>query len=155
MPQAKLSEIFEYRNVSPSSLQKGNLIYFKYQSPQGVHDKTPLVYVLDKTFDKIYGINLHYDQGELQNIIDEIEEKVNLFLEKQWFSKNPKKKQELHAQRMEFNKSLLEEKEYIEFKRRFNKKELEVFSEPSQKSDAFRSYLYKRMNGVSKLVWKL
>lgn len=155
MAQLKLAQLFEYRNVTPSGLQKGNLISFKYSSPNGVHDKAPLVYVLDKTFDKIYGINIHYELSELQTLVDGIEEKVKFFLENKFYSKHPDKKKELQKNNIEFDKSLIEKKELIEFNRGFNKKDLEVFGDPGLSNDAFRSYLFKRMNNVSRLVFKL
>jgi len=154
MAQFKLAELFDYRNVTPSSLQKGNLIYFKYSSPNGVHDKSPLVYVLEKTFDKIYGLNLHYDFSEIQTLTENVDFKVNNFLEKKFFSKYPEKRKEL--KNIEFDNSLIDEKELIEFKKSFNKKDLEIFDLNSFGNNYnFRSYLYKRMNNVSKLVYKL
>jgi hypothetical protein len=154
MAEFKLAQLFEYRNVTPSSLEKGQLVYFKYKSPNGVHDKSPLVYVLDKTFDKIYGINVHYDMGEIQDICDQVQDKVNLFLENKWYSKHPEKRKELQQKRIEFDPSLIDQKELAEFKRSINKKDLEIFNLQGYSPDAFRSYLYKRMNNVSKLVWK-
>lgn len=155
MAEFKLAQLFEYRNVTPSSLQKGQLVYFKYNSPNGVHDKAPLVYVVDKTIDKIYAINLHYDMSEIQGITEAIQFKVNSFLENKWYSKHPEKRNELESQDLEFAPNLIEKKELADFKRNFNKKDLEIFNLPSPSPDAFRSYLYKRMNNVSKLVWKL
>lgn len=152
MPQLKLAEIFDYKNVTPSGLQKGNLIYFKYNSPNGVHDKSPLVYVLDKTFDKIYGVNIHYSMGELQDLVETIDFKVNNSLQRLWLTKHPEKKKDL--KNVEFDKSMMEQKDYIEMVRRVDKKILEVFDLPMIPDDAFRSYLYKRMNNVSKLVYK-
>ena len=155
MAEFKLAELFQYKNVTPSSLQKGQLVYFKYNSPNGVHDKAPLVYVLDKTFDKIYALNLHYDMDEIQGITESIQFKVNTFLENKWYSKHPEKKNELTDQNLEFDSSFIEKKELADFKRNFNKKDLEIFNLPTPSPDAFRCYLYKRMNNVSKLVWKL
>jgi hypothetical protein len=155
MAGIKIANLFEYRNVSPSSLMPGNLIYFKYKSPNGVHDRAPLVYVLSKEFDRIYGINVHYDMDELQDIVDVVETKVNTFFEQQWYSKHPEKKQELYKQRLEFNPGMIDKKEFLEMKRRVNKIDLERFPITVNNSEALRCYLYQRMNNVSKLVWKL
>ncbi|MEO6303720.1 MAG: hypothetical protein ABIP51_11180 [Bacteroidia bacterium] len=155
MAEFKLAQLFDYKNVTPSSLQKGQLVYFKYNSPNGVHDKSPLVYVIDKTFDKIYAINLHYDMNEIQELTEGIQTKVNTFLENKWYAKHPEKRTELQQSGADFDPSLIEKKELADFKRGFNKKDLEVFALQSPSRDAFRSYLYKRMNNVSKLVWKL
>lgn len=154
MAQFKLEDIFNYLNVSPSGVTKGNLVSFKYKSPNGVHDNAPLVYVLDKTFDKIYGLNLHYESYELQDLTESIDEKVNNFLENKFYSKHPEKRKELREQKILFDKTLIDPKDFIEFKRSFNKRDLEVFPE-LQGQNNFRSYLYKRMNNVSKLVYKM
>ena len=155
MPQLKLAQLFEYRNVTPSALAKGNLVYFKYSSPKGVHDKSPLIYVIDKSFDKVFGYNIHYDMNELQDLVDGVEDKVNSFLENNFFNKHPEKRQEFQKQRIEFDKTMIEKKELLEFNRKFIKKDLEVFNNPGLSDDTFRSYLFKRMNNVSRLVWKL
>lgn len=152
----RIEDIFDYRSTSPSGLVKGNLISFKYKSPNGVHDAAPLVFVLDKTFDKIYGLNVHYDNNDLQALTERIAEQVDTFMENKFYSKYPKKRQELREQRLEFNKGMVDPKDYIEFKRGFNKRDLENFPDTfGQNETNFRCYLYKRMNNVSKLIWKL
>lgn len=50
---------------------------------------------------------------------------------------------------------MIDSKELLEYKKSINKKDLEVFNIQNLGNEAFRSYLYKRMNNVSKLVWKL
>lgn len=156
MSQVRLAQIFLYKNVSPSGLKDGNLISFKYQSPQGVTDKTPLVYVLEKKFDKFYGLNLHYDGNALQEIIDNIELNVNSYLESKYYSQYPDKLKEHNEEGVEFNKTFIEQKDYFKYKNGFNKNNLEIFNLASSNNESnFRCYLYKRMNNVSKLVWKL
>lgn len=155
MAELQIKKLFEYRNVVPSGLQKGNLIYFRYQSPNGVHDKSPLVYVLDKSFDRFFGINVHYVGKELQQIVDNIEGKTNSFFENKWYSKHPEKRQELREKRETFSPSMIDQKEFNDLSKGFNKRDLEVFTLQHIDQSAFRCYLYKRMNNVSKLVWKL
>lgn len=155
MAQFKLSNLFEYRNVTPSALQQNNLISFSYKSPNGVHDKNPLVYVLEKRLDRFYGINLHYDMDEMENLAQNTEDKIIRLLENSWYTKYPKKKAELKKNRQEFDTSLVEPKDLAEFKRKINKKDLETFLVNNQDTSAMRCYLYSRMNKVSKLVWKV
>jgi hypothetical protein len=155
MAQIEIKKLFEYRNVTPSGLTQGNLIYFKYKSPNGVHDNAPLVYVVERRIDRLYGFNIHYEMNELQELVDNVKDKVDTFLENKWLSKHPDKRQELREDRAEFDQSMVDQKELIQFKRSFNKKDLEIYQLHNLSTDNLRCYLYKRMNNVSKLVWKL
>ena len=156
MAKFKPELYFNFSNVSPSSLQQDMLVTFKYQSPNGVHDKVPLVYVLEKRIDKFYGINLHYDMAELNSMIESKNEQLLEFYEKEFYRKNREKEQELRKNREEFDLSMIDPKDKIEFDRRLNKKELETYLlQNSGNSSALRCYLFKRMNSVSKLVFKV
>ena len=100
---------FEYKKITPSSLVQDNLIYFNYKSPNGVHDKTPLVYVLEKRLDRVFGLNVHYDAGELFELINTTELKINKTLENEFFKKYPAAKKELQEKRLKFSKDLLQD----------------------------------------------
>src|SRR4051794_39050317 len=112
---------FEYKRINPRGMGQDNLIYFNYKSPDGVHDPTPLVYVLEKQLDRFYGLNVHYDNKEFFEIIYNTEEKVNTFLEKEFYRLYPEKKQELQKKRQKFNKTLFKEQDYKQVSKRIPK----------------------------------
>lgn len=146
---------FEYKKISPSALVQDNLIYFNYHSPNGVHDKTPLVYVLEKRLDRIYGLNVHYDAGELFEIINSTETKINKVLENEFFKKYPEQRKELQKKRIKFHRDLLQEDDKKEFAKRISKRDMEQFLLRGKNDETLRTYLFKRMNSVSKLVWRI
>lgn len=146
---------FEYKKITPSSLVQDNLIYFNYKSPNGVHDKTPLVYVLEKRLDRVFGLNVHYDAGELFELINTTELKINKTLENEFFKKYPAAKKELQEKRLKFSKDLLQEADKKEFAKRISRKDMEQFLLRGKNSETLRTYLFTRMNNVSKLVWRI
>lgn len=149
----KLTDYFMLRNVTPGSLQQDNLITFAYKSPNGVHDKNPLVIVVEKRLDRIFGFNLHYDMTEMDEVLINTYNKINTFLEKEYYRKYPEKKNELRKKRMKFDKSMLQPDDLKTFSRRVNRKDLEQYLIKNKDMTAFRCYLFKRMNKVSKLTW--
>lgn len=151
----KETDYFNFKSISPSSLQQDNLISFSYHSPNGVHDKFPLVLVVEKQLDRIYGFNLHYDMQEMQELLENTNKKIVSFLEKEWYKKYPDKRIELAKQKKVFNKFLVEQKDLKDITRRIQPKDLEQYLVTKKNDIAFRCYLYKRMNKVSKLTWKI
>jgi hypothetical protein len=150
----RVSEYFNLKDISPSSLQQDNLITFFYQSPNGVHDKNPLCIVVEKRLDRIFAFNLHYDMSMMQECLENADFKIKSFVEKEWYRKYPKKRQELKENRQKFATTLINEKDLMEIVRRIPKKDLEQFLIENTDMIAFRCYLYKRMNKVSKLTWR-
>jgi len=157
MPRTKYGEekLFDSKKITPRSLQQDNLLSFNYNSPNGVHDFQPLVYVVEKQLDRMYGFNLHYDSREYQDLVSIVNMKINKSLEEQWIRKYPEKKQELRKSKKVFNKSFIDEKDLKSFKRRINKKDLEQFLLKRKNVDTLRCYLFVRMNNVQKLTWKV
>lgn len=155
MPKYKVQEFFTFKSCSPSSLQQDNLIQFSYHSPNGVHDKMPLVYVIEKRRDRIFGLNLHYDSNQLVSLVDDTNDRIDVFLEKEWYKKYPKKKQELKKQRAYFYRDLVEPKDLKEITKRVKKQDLEQFYLQPQNDDIFRCYLLKRMNSVQRCIYKV
>lgn len=151
----KLTEYFLMRDVTPSSLQQDNLISFAYKSPNGVHDKNPLVIVVEKRLDRIFGFNLHYDMKEMDEVLINTYNKVNTILEREFYRKYPEKRNELRKKRIKFDKSMLTPEDLKTFSRRVNRKDLEQFLIKKKDMIAFRCYLFKRMNKVSKLTWQI
>lgn len=154
MAKFKPENFFIFRSVSPSALVQNNLITFAYKSPAGVHDGNPLVFVTEKRMDRFYGINIHYDMSEMQDIVTNTDKKVMQFLEKEYYKKYPENKKKLNETRQKFNKGLITEDEYKEFSLKIPKNDLERFSISGYTMDNMRCYIYQRMNYVSKLVWK-
>lgn len=151
----KLTNYFLLRNVTPSSLQQDNLITFAYKSPNGVHDKNPLVIVVEKRLDRLFGFNLHYDMKEMDEVLINAYNKVNAALEKEYYRKYPEKRAELRKKKVQFDKSMLEPEDFKTFSRRINRKDLEQYLIKNKDMTAFRCYLFKRMNKVSKLTWRI
>jgi hypothetical protein len=55
-----LKSFFDYKTISASQITPGMILSFTYKSPEGVHDRAPLIYVLEVDQDRIWGLNLHY-----------------------------------------------------------------------------------------------
>ena len=156
MPR-KLTEkdVFDYKRVTPSTLQQDNFVSFKYKSPNGVHDPQPLVYVVEKQLDRFYGFNVHYDNVEYQDLVNNVTKKVNKFLQEQWLRKYPENKKKLKESKIPFNKSMIDKKDLKEFSNRINRKDVEQFLLKRRNEDTLRCYLFVRMNQVQKLTWKI
>jgi hypothetical protein len=152
--QKDVLKYFIYNNVRPASLVQDNLIYFSYQSPEGVHDKMPLVLVLEKQLDRLYGINVHYDSKQLLEIITNTQKKIIKLLEAEYYKKYPDNKKRLLKEHRKFDLSLLVEEDVKEFSKKINKKDYDQFLLKRRNDDTMRCYLYKRMNNVSKLTWR-
>ena len=153
----KVEQFFTFKRTSPSSIQQDNLLQFSYHSPNGVHDKTPLVYVIEKRRDRFFGLNLHYDANQLVELIDYTNFQVDDFLKEQWLSKYPDKKKLLKEGRKKvpFQRNFVDQKDLKTFSKRIPKQELEEFFIENQNSETFRCYLFKRMNAVSRLTYKV
>lgn len=151
----KVEKIFTFKNITPSGLKSGNLIFFNYKSPEGVHDRTPLVYISTKSFDRCFGFNVHYDSKEYQNILNNINWKVNPILEKEWYKAYPERQKQLKEKKLKFDKSLIEKEDLKKYEKKIQRKDLEIFDLTKINKDTLRTYLFKRMNGVSKLVFKI
>lgn len=149
----KLTEYFTLRDVTPTSLQQDNLVTFSYHSPNGVHDKAPLVIIVEKQLDRVYGFNLHYDMKEMDEVLINTYNKINQFLEREWYRKHPEKKKLLKEKKLVFDKQFIEPKELRDLTRKIPRRDIEQFLIRKKDMSAFRCYLYKRMNKVSKLSW--
>jgi len=154
MPNYNVRDFFTTQRVTPSSLQQSNLIQFSYHSPDGVHDNMPLVYVVEKRRDRFYGFNLHYDSNQLVELIDNKNFQVDTLLENAW-AKVPKNKKRLIESGEEFNRGFIEKKDFKLITSKIQKKVLEQFLIENLNVDTLRIYLFKRMNAVSKMIYKV
>jgi len=63
-----ISQFFNLQRAHPNSLKPGMLYYFEYNA-EDIHDKRPLVWILEVKNNRIWGLNLHYNFGILADII--------------------------------------------------------------------------------------
>jgi hypothetical protein len=148
-------KFFEFKTLSPSSLKVGNLISFSYRSPNGVHDRYPLVYVSKKERDRFYGFNVHYDGNQLTEILQNITDKIDEQLAEEYFDKYPQKATEYKKKHLLFTKKDLTRQDLKEFTRRIYKPELESYELDNSNVETLRNYLFKRMNMAKKLIYKV
>jgi len=153
----KVADFFDFKRLSPQALIQDNLISFNYKSPNGVHDPNPLVFVIEKQLDRFYGLNVHYDSKEYNEIIGNTNSKVIKYFQDAWFRKYPEKKKQLYQskRRRMFGLDLVEPKDFKAFTRSIDKKTLEQFLLVKRNDYTFRCYLYVRMTNVKKAVWRL
>lgn len=58
---SNIHNYFDLRSVGPRQIKPGMLLSFSYRSEdRAIHDRAPLVYVMENRGDRIYGLNLHY-----------------------------------------------------------------------------------------------
>lgn len=148
-------KFFNFKMVSPTSLKATNLISFSYRSPNGVHDRHPLVYVSSKERDRFYGFNVHYDGEQLTEVLQNVTDKIDEQLGEEYFEKYPEKQKEFKKKRLLFTKDVLSKQDLKEFSRKIYNPELEQYELDNSNVETLRCYLFKRMNQVSKLVYKI
>lgn len=148
-------EFFTFSSVSPASLKASSLISFTYRSPNGVHDKHPLVYVSSKERDRFYGFNVHYDGEQLTEILQNVTNKIDEGLAEEYFSKYPDKQNEFKKKRKLFTRDVLNKQDLKEFTRRIYKPDFESYELDNTNIETLRCYIFKRMNQVKKLIYKV
>jgi len=148
-------KFFTFKPLSPTSLKVGNLISFSYRSPAGVHDKHPLVYVSSKERDRFYGFNVHYDGNQLTEVLQNVTDLIDEQLAEEYFEKYPEKVNEYKKKKLLFTKNVLSKQDLKEFTRRIYKPDLEAYQLENPNVETLRNYLFKRMNQVSKLIYKI
>lgn len=154
MAQFKEAKYFTRKNITPGALLPNNLITFAYRSPKGVHDKNPLVLVMESRVDRVFGINLHYDMQEMDELLTNQLAQFKSEMELQWYKKYPAKKKELEKNNEEFDYALVEKNDFMTLMRRIPRPVMEQFTVVNTDVRALRCYLYTRMTRVSKLIWK-
>lgn len=141
-----LKYFFNYKTISPSSIIPGNLIEFNYRSPEGVHDKKPLVIVMSVEGDRCWGLNLHYKFQLIEGLLANKFQDVNTFIQT-----NPNKQEESLRERVED----IREQKKLEYLNTPKPTLLESFSLKAEPTIILRNYLYTRMSGIQKLSYKL
>jgi hypothetical protein len=151
-----LSSFFNFKPISPGQIYPGNLIQFNYRSPEGVHDKKPLVYVLEVEGDRIWGINLHYKFFLLSNLIQDKIKLVEGVKQATNTSPEPTPGQlnKPHIPNLSEIKKELDSKS-IPNNNKISPQLLEQHQLSTIPSDILRNYLYTRISGLQKLIFKV
>lgn len=141
-----LKYFFNYKSVSPSAIIPGSLIEFSYRSPEGIHDKKPLVVVLSVEGDRCWGLNLHYKFQLIEGLIANKFQDINTYIQT-----NPNKQEETLREKVEE----IKQQKKLEYLNSPKPTLLESFSLKQEPTTILRNYLYTRMSGIQKLSYKL
>lgn len=161
-----LKYFFNFKPIGANQILPGSIVQFNYRSPEGIHDKSPLIYVLETEQDRVWGINLHYKLSLLGGIV-ELKKAEVLKATPQTVQPIPvptpgdsKVKPEQLNQK--FIPSLPEFKETLGVgkgetptkKVTLPPQLLEHYTLTSQPKELLRNYLYSRISNTQKLVFK-
>lgn len=168
------SAFFNFQKISSGAIRPGQLLQFRYQSPEGVHDVRPLIFVLEKKGDRVWGCNLHYNFKLLPPLLKLKDDEVQKFLKssseyRKWEQEMSKPKPEEVAKedipdaeevKETMPQDKKEEGEVQQFdikKVRFPQNLLEDYTNNKIviPSDLLRNYLFVRMSGLEKLLYKV
>jgi hypothetical protein len=157
---------FDFKSTSTGLILPGMIIQFNYRSPDGVHAVKPLVYVLEAEQDRIWGMNLHYKLSLLGDMVDLKKEELSKGYPLQPIAKPVDPKEAAKVLPSQLNQkhvpSLPETKDTLKDKisqpqpeqKRAPQKLLEHFTITNPPKHILRNYLYPRMSGVTKLIFK-
>lgn len=137
---------FDFKSIGTNQIFPGMLIQFNYRSPEGIHDKGPLIYVLDVYSDRVYGLNLHYDFKLLQQIVTTKD--IELLGYKPKENPNPVSPQD---QKVGTLPTVDEIKQTI---KTIPQGILEKYTLNNRPTFILRNYLFTRMSGIVKLIYK-
>jgi hypothetical protein len=160
-----LKNFFNFKAVNPRQILPGTIVQFSYRSPEGVHDTSPLIYVLEAEQDRVWGINLHYKFSLLGEIIEQKKAEVlkanppqvqQPIQEVSGAAVKPEQLNQKHVPSLpEFKKTLGIDKQAIPQKKVVVPIQLlENYILTNQPKELLRNYLYPRMTNIQKLVFK-
>ena len=161
---SNVSQFFNISSVNPSGIKKGMIVEFNYNSPDHkIHDRKPLVFVMENYSERIIGLNLHYQFGIVSKLLQLKDQQLKEFM---YNSREYKKyldelKKESKVDLAEGNLpdpiELESQGKQFDYKKvRFPQQLLEDFTSDITASETiFRNYLFKRMSGLKKLYFKL
>jgi hypothetical protein len=166
---SNLNNFFDIKPSNVGAAKPGMFLWFDYKSPEGVHDKKPLVFVLEKRADRIWGLNFHYNFGLMVPIIQLKEQQIQEFLEKTpEYKKYYNQQKEAPVEDLEgeipnvidVKEQQKEKDQKLQFdikKIRFPADLLEDYSNDAIKPPLviLRNYLFPRMRSVYKLSYKV
>jgi hypothetical protein len=162
-----LKSFFNYKPISSGQIIPGMLLSFNYNSPGGVHDRSPLIYVLEAEQDRVWGLNLHYQfillgesvqtkRAEISSITPEKNQPIQ-----QTNNLDPKvRPEQLNGKNIqslpEFKQTLgVNNQPLTQQKPTYTPQLLEHYTLAQQPKEILRNYLYTRVSGLQKLVFKV
>ncbi len=159
-----LPQFFNFHPVNPGGIKKSMIIQFNYNSPENpIHDRKPLVFVMENYGDRIIGLNLHYQFNAVSALLMMKDQQLKEFMQK---SNEYKKyldelkkdsKIDLKDGNLPNATDLKKDTPPFDYKKvRFPQQLLEDFtSDVKVSEEIFRNYLFKRMNTLRKLTFKV
>lgn len=151
-----IKSFFDLQRTPPNRLKPGMLYTFEYNA-DNIHDKHPLIWVLEVKTDRIWGLNLHYDFSILANIITFKEKHLKTFSTKkrEEVQKAKLKEEEKEKQPVETLPTIVD----AEIKNKnitYPTNMLDDFSDfpIGKNSSLLRNYLYKEIRNAYKLSLK-
>lgn len=175
--QSNIREFFNFAPINARSIKPGMLLSFKYSSPDGVHDPTPLIYVLSTEGDRVWGMNIHYNFTLMAQIYNskQIEvnaEKKNIKPTTQTPNANPKGNEDVlnKVPRLKNVLSKTKTKPSLKVNKQAQKAQqvakvsskqfalktsLDIFSLYQRPDYILRNYLFTRMKSGQKLIYKV
>jgi len=172
-----LNDFFEFKSVAVITIRPGMFLQFRYSSPEGVHDVKPLVFILERKADRIWGLNFHYQFDLMAPLLQLKDAEVQKFLQNNSDWKKYQREltkptpdettdkgipdvDELEKDMVDKSEKIVKEEPVKPFdvkKVRFPPLMLENFANNKIKppKEILRNYLYNRMNGIQKLVYKV
>ena len=133
-----LNYFFNFLPINISGIKPNMIIQFGYRSPDGVHDKNPLVYVLEVQSNRVYGLNLHYNFKLLQPLIEQKEKEVSKY----------------NIPEPSLKDKVADAKGIGSVLSKIPIEVLEYYSISQQSSNILRNYLYPRISSLKKLSYK-
>ena len=130
-------------------IKAGMLLSFNYQS-HFVHDKNPLIYVLEVKDKRVWGINLRYKPWLFERILNDKDKEIKRLVRKK-IKELVDKKEQLNLSLHEIDnndvKEMLAKEVPIHYK--------EYFSFPSAKwhSDILRNYLKEYVINIQQIIF--
>lgn len=165
-----LKSFFDFKASGANQLKPGMIVQFRYRSPEGVHDVSPLIYVLEAEQDRVWGINVHYKlallgeavqikKAEIQKTHPTQQKQEEVPIEPSEVSAKPRPEQlnQKHIPSLpEFKDTLKvgERPKGPEKKVVYPTQLLEHYTLTQQPKELLRNYLYSRMSSIQKLVFK-
>lgn len=161
-----LKNFFNFKIINTSQILPGTILQFGYRSPEGIHDKSPLIYVLEAEQDRVWGINLHYKLTLLGEVVQlkktEVlkatpQQEQSQQIEAPTANVKPEQLNQKHIQSLpEFKKTLGVDKQITPQKQiTLPPQLLETYTLTNQPKELLRNYLYTRMTNIQKLVFKI
>lgn len=177
-----ITQFFNPQKIYYGSIKPGMLLQFGYQSPGGVHDLQPLIYVVEIKNDRVWGLNLHYRFNLMAEIVNSKKEELKKATkesspttqtkkepEESIISSLPKLKSFLPIKPLPSLKSQIKPKPSLKTPAMqaknnqpiekttvidYGKVNLEIFTLNTKPEIILRNYLPKRLNNLQKLIYR-